>query len=243
MRPSLPTVKAAAASPNCSSCGPEAWVRRLSAATNSVSPAAAPRRAFSRPEVPARCEAVKSMVTTDSPKFSAVARMPAFCRSLNGKRGRSESHRRDCRRRPGLQPCRGQAVARGFHAHGQAVFVPVADRALAAGQALDRRVEPGVGVGDRLAAEPQPRNVGAIGFQADCVGAGHPLRFPIQSILRAWRPLWRISGPAVTGLRQWAGASFETAISGRPCGPPQWPPQDEDKNCFATLFLFILRRG
>ena len=84
MRPSLPTVKAAAASPNCSSCGPEAWVRRLSAATNSVSPAAAPRRAFSRPEVPARCEAVKSMVTTDSPKFSAVARMPAFCRSLNG---------------------------------------------------------------------------------------------------------------------------------------------------------------
>ncbi len=127
-----------------------------------------------------------------------------------GQGGRGKGHGL-YRRRTLVQPVRGQAVARGFHAHGQAVLVPVADRALAFRQPPDRRVEPGVGLGDRLAAQSQPRDVGAKGFQADCAGAGHSVPFAFLIAFRVSRPLWRIFPPPVTGLRQWVDAPLDTA--------------------------------
>ena len=61
----------------------------------------------------------------------------------------------------------GEAVARRLHGHGHRVLVPVAHGALALGEALERGVEPGVGVGHRLAGEAEPREVGAVGQDAD----------------------------------------------------------------------------
>ena len=55
----------------------------------------------------------------------------------------------------------GQRIAGGLHGHRHGVLVPVAKRALALGLTLQRRVEPAVRIGDRLARQPAPGNVGA----------------------------------------------------------------------------------
>jgi hypothetical protein len=63
--------------------GLAAGVRRFSEARNSTGPprAATASNAAMRPVVPARCEAVTSMVLRLRPKRSACATMPAFWRS------------------------------------------------------------------------------------------------------------------------------------------------------------------
>ena len=66
-----------------------------------------------------------------------------------------------------------EAVARRLHGHGHRVLVPVAHGALALGEALQGWVEPGVGVGDRLAGKAQSREVRAVGKDADSVVFSH----------------------------------------------------------------------
>src|SRR5581483_3497810 len=54
-----------------------------------------------------------------------------------------------------------ERVAGGLHGHRHRVLVPVAEGALALGLPLERRIEPAVRLGDRLARKPAPRDVGA----------------------------------------------------------------------------------
>ena len=68
-----------------------------------------------------------------------------------------------------LAPLHQAATAGLAHRHRHRVLVPVRHRALALRHAAQRRVEPGVGGGDRLALQAQPRNVGAEGEDADVV--------------------------------------------------------------------------
>ncbi len=55
----------------------------------------------------------------------------------------------------------GEGIAGGLDRHRHGILVPVAEGALALGLALERRVEPAVRVGNRLARQPAPGDVGA----------------------------------------------------------------------------------
>ena len=109
----VPTSSAAAPSPVCSSSGLAVLVRRFSAATTSTGPA--PPRAICSavisPEVPARCEAVRSCALTLGSRLSASTTMPAFSRSSNGRvvdANESEAN--------GAAVLPDEAVARRLHA-------------------------------------------------------------------------------------------------------------------------------
>src|SRR5262245_13406147 len=54
-----------------------------------------------------------------------------------------------------------ERIACGFHRHGHAILVPIAKRPLALGLTLERGIEPAVRLGNRLALQATPGNVGA----------------------------------------------------------------------------------
>ncbi|MCY1533935.1 hypothetical protein D9M68_692890 [compost metagenome] len=87
-----------------------------------------------------------------------------------------------------------KAVARGFHRHGNGVFIVVAHGSLAATMRRKRCVVPGVAAEDRFALQPQTRDVGAEGEyapHADAPFASSTMANPLLSTT-----VWRSSAVA-----------------------------------------------
>ena len=73
----------------------------------------------------------------------------------------------------------GERIARGLDGHGHGVLVPVAEGALALGLALERGVEPAVRLGNRLARQAAPGDVGA--ERENALGHCRPLQWSSYS--------------------------------------------------------------